>query len=879
MKDFSQRFYRQYGKRLKTGQKDDGIRIISVQSAKGGVGKTLLSLLLGNQILELKKAIRVFLFDLDFGGTSLSDLLKRDKAKNKKDTSRARKTEEGTFLHHVPIFNLANLANEIDDKYQYNLLDLFQAHLQGVSINVPLNPRFLQKHTDKWSSSKNNRICLLPSGKFDSGGMVNGNIFFDLMHGEWFCEFLFQTIFQLYESEKDKPAVFILDNGPGWSELLPLLQCYLLRWGVHRAKFLQVASFDQMDIDASLRMLEQLYTNYLKIYYTKDYYLQSKVSGMKKNNNIINSLIDEEYFYELVGENNFNRPEDHPASLLQLLTAHRKNQTPHQISNFMGLILNKALPSNSLDALEAYINHNFENLIQAYREGLPYQGVQERMKQKPAQGRFLSALPIFAFSHETILAHIYQEAFVAKTTPDFPKPPLGGTMGLPATVATPENTQRLLRSKRFEEIPPNWDKPVWEANMKELSKNGWAGRSADELMNLLEKLFIWDTAGKKWQLSKSAFRDDFEFILKLLNSWGYSVLPHMDLRDLVLLDAINFHSFLSPKATLLQSKLINNANFEVFSHLLRASSLLFRVFSFCARCLEPLYSKNLTLILPHTDHFASLQFDLSNRFKAANAKHIHSDWLGNIASFLHETLIQAGKSYSIVGHSLDDVSTQIRGVIHRNMLDAEEDIHKSHIPNMIKEVYEFYFVIFAGAVFYLTELHERSRGKSEPPSDIAISKILNNFIEALGKLSWSLLGLAHSAPGLSKAKELYHDILARNKLGELELNVPIDLNYIYQELKAWLHSLESVEQNHHLITAIWKMFQGYTPVSTFGMLYIRNAIEELFRGNRTDTWQIKQIVDIVLTDNSNVPSENKYLINTTRMESDLKELLNEWGIK
>lgn len=95
---------------------------------------------------------------------------------------------------------------------------------------------------------------------------------FDANHALWFVDFLFDLFGYLNKKlppESSAPFYVILDNAPGQSELLPLLQERLLRWGTHRAKFLQVATLDEMDIRASLEVLAHIQQRAATIHQTK----------------------------------------------------------------------------------------------------------------------------------------------------------------------------------------------------------------------------------------------------------------------------------------------------------------------------------------------------------------------------------------------------------------------------------------------------------------------------------------------------------------------------------------------------------------------------------------------------------------------------------
>lgn len=926
MRDFSRRFYKQYNTTASGGEIDDGIRIISVQSAKGGVGKTLFSLLLGNRILHPKdqggKAVpesdtRVFLIDLDFGGTSLSDLLepaeeKKDKSKREKEA----KSANGTSLHHIPIFNLADLADcELaGNRHQYNLLDLFQEDLKGNSDAVARLPALLANHPEKWDTPGDRRICLLPSGKFNSNSTINGSLLFDAMHGEWFCEFLFELIFRLYQADpgdksgRKRNACFILDNGPGWTELLPLLQNYLLKWGVHRAKFLHVTSADQMDIDASFRMLLNLYNSYLKIYYTKRYCVSLQKKPTEYYGNIDNEFLDQDYLYELLGENDFNKAPEDLCSLTALLKVHCDDRDiSRQISDFMGLVLNRVFPIINLHSLEAYVEDKFKRLTEAYQKGLPGESAHDNNGSEPHAERFLSALPVVPVSSDPSLALMYQEHFIEEGATIFVQEP-AQDKGLKTLL---EVANSFLNCDDYREFSLESDKTDWNRLLAEGSETARSSYNEEEIRGLFEVLFSnADTGGEGLRLNKSEFRGKLDFYLQFINSLRFSLLPYLELQDLVLLDRIKYKEVCLPVASFLQRKLIGLRDLENFSHLYQASSVLFDLFRVCTYILKPLYKTDLGSVLPTADHLATLQIYMEDRIignkqtsaeselstaacqvESGNGEKVkerddikpradgQDDWLKIVEGFLHESLSPPGITYSIP-FDLEQVAKHIKELIAP--LTTIEQINGRKGPptqNIARELFIFFFIIYTGIIICRSSSHGGIKTSFNAALDNVGLNGCDDFIKRLCRLSWHFIQMAQYLD-----KDLpgdYNYIHKGSEDGTMSIGIldtSIELRSICFELKSFIRSLQLLEKKHHFFIAAWKAFTMFRPISQINLLYILDSIKDILMGNRIDVGEVMKIAFEVLNGNRSLSPDKRRLGNSIRAELELADLLEQWGI-
>ncbi|MDG4596510.1 MAG: P-loop NTPase [Candidatus Contendobacter sp.] len=358
----------------------DNVRIVCVQSVKGGVGKTMLSFLLAQHLRGLDSANRVMVFDLDFTGTSVADMVPSG--------------DDGiATIHGVRVRPMRGpKRNRV-----CTLLDLFQHHLGGHDLSETL---------DYCNFSATDAVSHLASGttygpRKDPSA---ANVLFDANHALWFVDFLFDLFGYLNKKlapEPSAPFYIILDNAPGQSELLPLLQERLLRWGTHRAKFLQVATLDEMDIRASLEVLAQIQQRAATIHQTKKVIAEHGPNASSSDWGRLLAGhrwdgIDRELLLELLT--------DSPDAIK---TACEEYRLEEQHPRFAALILNRVFETLDLGRVDEFIL--------------------ERVGKPDAS---LLDIPRIAFPFDPALALFFQERFRAAPPKD----------SKPATAPAPESS-------------------------------------------------------------------------------------------------------------------------------------------------------------------------------------------------------------------------------------------------------------------------------------------------------------------------------------------------------------------------------------------------------------------------------------------------------
>ena len=253
-------------------------RIYSIESRKGGVGKTTVALNLAKLLVEKDP---VLLIDCDFGGTSLVGPVKNSPIW-KNDTNvltyvdRGRNNKELYILQYYRDFFIKGVGNA------EALLN--QAGLSNNKINII-------------GSS-------LPGPLHDSA--INLGLLMDELHSYWMVEFI-QQIIQAFEKKYvGKEVHIIIDNSPGYTFFTQALHDYMFEEGPKVAKFLLVSSLDSQDLQVNIEaaaeirksvqdriMVAKYYTNIKNTQNQKELDIESK-AVIESNDNI------KEFFFDFI---------------------------------------------------------------------------------------------------------------------------------------------------------------------------------------------------------------------------------------------------------------------------------------------------------------------------------------------------------------------------------------------------------------------------------------------------------------------------------------------------------------------------------------------------------------------------------------------------
>lgn len=205
-------------------------RIYSIESRKGGVGKTTVAL---NLACILVKKGPVLLLDCDITGTSIVDPAKNSSFWN----------DETNVLTYVD----KNGKTE-----EMNLIRFFlERYIKGEG-----KARDIIK-PEKLMTGKVNVI-----GSFLYGtphdAAVNVGWMMDELHSYWMVELVQQIVKEFEGLYPDKTVHVIVDNSPGYTSFNQSLHNYMYDAGPMNAKFLLVSTLDSQDLQANMEAAAEI---------------------------------------------------------------------------------------------------------------------------------------------------------------------------------------------------------------------------------------------------------------------------------------------------------------------------------------------------------------------------------------------------------------------------------------------------------------------------------------------------------------------------------------------------------------------------------------------------------------------------------------------
>lgn len=235
---------------------EDDFLIISVESRKGGVGKTTAALNMARILLE-KRHRAVLFVDADITGTNATDSLDSPFWKD--------------ICHPIRCFEKGKIRVA-------NLLAIFERQfMPGLSI-----PRFVKESQKKVLDDDHlldlalDKINVLGSQIYDSDPRSKAtgiciskpSVLFDELHAFWFIQFLEEICQAFWETvrkyQPDHAVAVVVDNSPGYIGIAPAVQEWLTDLGPALGKFLTVSSLDKQDLIScghAVHNLHQLYAH------------------------------------------------------------------------------------------------------------------------------------------------------------------------------------------------------------------------------------------------------------------------------------------------------------------------------------------------------------------------------------------------------------------------------------------------------------------------------------------------------------------------------------------------------------------------------------------------------------------------------------------
>lgn len=207
---------------------------ISIESRKGGVGKTTTALALAEVLLE--KGFQVLLFDMDIAGTSLDESFVASR---------------NNLIHEVKLGGKT-----------LNLVSTFKSiYLSGK--NIP----FFSCENDSSFSYAPRKCNIIISNIYDipEGTQLieDPRVLNDAFHAYWLLEYVKGICKSFTEAVgPEQQIAFIFDNSPGFSSIENAIHDFLTDLGPEKGKVLLVSSIDPQDINAcrqSVSIIENLY--------------------------------------------------------------------------------------------------------------------------------------------------------------------------------------------------------------------------------------------------------------------------------------------------------------------------------------------------------------------------------------------------------------------------------------------------------------------------------------------------------------------------------------------------------------------------------------------------------------------------------------------
>ena len=211
--------------------------LVSIQSQKGGVGKTSIALHVARLLLTTNN---VLFIDFDLTGTEAAKAI----------TSLAEQSFWKNSFHTVTIGGK-----------EANLMDLFNRYMKGYSM--PDKATFFNKGKtadDEGMALQFGMINIISSCLSENEGDdgYGPAVLFDSLHSEWFLEMVKELIASCRTAGNGKQLAVIFDNAPGYCGLEPTLEDWLTDLGPTYAKFIYVTSPDNQDRVATSLAIERL---------------------------------------------------------------------------------------------------------------------------------------------------------------------------------------------------------------------------------------------------------------------------------------------------------------------------------------------------------------------------------------------------------------------------------------------------------------------------------------------------------------------------------------------------------------------------------------------------------------------------------------------
>lgn len=195
-------------------------KVYSIESRKGGVGKTTIALNLAKALIE--KGKDVLLIDCDITGTPITDA-----------------------ASHSPFW-----SNVVDVVSAYgkpcNLIEYYETiYLRGGNVEKDLIENI---------TFEPEKIHLIGSEIYDNNGklIIDPRLLMDDLHSYWFVGLIKEIAGHFMAKIANSNVAVILDNSPGYVGVGKSIREWLTSVGYDYAQFVLVSSLDEQDVDSTV---------------------------------------------------------------------------------------------------------------------------------------------------------------------------------------------------------------------------------------------------------------------------------------------------------------------------------------------------------------------------------------------------------------------------------------------------------------------------------------------------------------------------------------------------------------------------------------------------------------------------------------------------
>jgi hypothetical protein len=333
--------------------------VISVESRKGGVGKTTAALVLANLLVETGS--RVLFVDADITGTNTACAVR----------------DSPIWRGRTKVLNLGVSNSEHDV-----LLAMFADFMQGRPVGA-----FFNEHVS--ASDLESAFLVIGSRLHEQKESLTytASVLFDELHSYWFRMFLIElseTFSRLVHNSDPTQEIFIIvDNSPGFTGIAPELHDWLTDLGPERGKFLTVTSPDTQDIAACSDSIAAIHSR-LELKCKVASWV--KMSQNKENQSKELSDTEVNFLVRLLETKTISPPDDSSPTDDSLGFYQRLAQSDIELrtpspSQYQGLVVNKVIPL-FLDKSLEWSPHELIQEDSPARELLaPQGGVRRRIVQ------------------------------------------------------------------------------------------------------------------------------------------------------------------------------------------------------------------------------------------------------------------------------------------------------------------------------------------------------------------------------------------------------------------------------------------------------------------------------------------------------------------